>query len=195
MKSILSKLRKPYEVYLDRYFRVNSSDQLEIVEQPLVYSTTHLYPTETISPSSTIEVPLEVFDIPKKALKLIYRIQSLDHTSRKVYTRLRELKSIYYWGTESKAGFNINLIIKSVSHYVKLKLILNHIANDRKCSKSVKSYLRLNCSEIFSKRYSSISKVLEDLYNKKLTLNVLNELQENSEFVKSVIVVHVKELV
>lgn len=187
MKPILSKLIKPYDIYLDKTFKVNSLDKLETITEERFYSTTYIYPNQVLSPNTTIDLPLELFDIQRKNLKLVYLVEKIDHETKKVHAKLKELKTIYYHTGVSSPAFNINVIIKG-KYYAVLKILLSHKYNGIKCSKPRITEIRKECEKLFQETYTSVPQVLEDIYHKELTQKITSKMIANSEFIKGVII-------
>lgn len=187
MKAVLSKLIKPYQIYLDQYFKINSVDKLETIKEEVFYSTTYMYPTQGLTENTTIDLPLELFDIHRKNLKLVYLVNEIDHENKKVKAKLNELRTIYYHSGVSNASFNINVLIQD-KYYAVLKILLSHRVNGVKCSKVRTTQIRTECEQAFKSQYTEVSQVLEDIYHKTLTQKILSKLSSNTEYIKGVVV-------
>lgn len=187
VKPVLSKLIKPYQIYLDQHFKINSVDKLETIKEEVFYSTTYMYPTQNLTENTTIDLPLELFDISRKNLKLVYLVNEIDHENRKVKAKLNELRTIYYHSGVSNPSFNINVLIQD-KYYAVLKVLLAHKAGGIKCSKARTTQIRIACEQIFKSQYSEVSQVLEDIYHKTLTQKILSKMSSNTEYIKGIVV-------
>ena len=188
MKQVLSKLIKSYDIYLDQYFKIDGFDKLENIKEEVFYSSGFYYPTQIISPNTTVDIPLELFDIHKKNLKLVYTVKAIDHENKKIKTELSQIKTIYYHGGVSNPAFNINVLIKD-EYYVVLKVLLSHKVKNIVCSKKRIIEIRKACAEAFKKCYNrDISKIILDICNKEFTQTIISNIFTNVEFIKGIIV-------